>query len=336
MAKLSYSAALQQLEQGQVSGSYLLLGDNYYQSFFLTELILRNRIPAGQRAYNKYEIAGQKANPQALEEPLYAVPLLGGNKVVVVTDLQRVPAKGQEFLVKALAKLDPSITFVGSARKLDGRKSFSKNLTKQCSVVELKELNNRVLPGYVKSRFAARGISVDEKGVIEFCRVVGRDCGEIEREVDKALDRFGKGSSLRFDEVKDLLSASRHFSRYEVATYIAGKQLERALAALEEVLATGGTEARGLLWATYQHLERMLVYKSQSGAMSRDDLAGRLRMHPFFLKELAQQCTKWGDTEVVRGLLQIYQAEVDERFTGENRRQIWERALIGMLAQRGE
>ncbi len=336
MSKSYYSAALERIESGKVSSAYLLLGDNYYQRFLLTEKILADKIPRGQRAYNKTEIAGQKASPEVLQQSLFGVPLLGGNTVVVVTDLNRVSEKGQKFLLKALASLDPSITFIGSANKLDGRKVFGKTLAELCDVVDIKELNNKVLPGYVRSRFVAHGVQVDSAGINEVCRIVGRDCGDIEQEAEKASIRFGKGSTLRLDEIKSLLSSSRQYGRFEVTAYLGHKQIGRALASLTEVLKSGGSEERGLLWGTYQLLQRMLLFKEYSGSMRDRDLAGKLRMPSWALDELRRQCEKWSLEQLVEALKFVYQAEVAERFTTQPRGQIWERAFISILQENRE
>lgn len=324
------------IESGKVSSAYLLLGDNYYQRFLLTEKILTDKIPRGQRAYNKTEIAGQKASPEMLQQSLFGVPLLGGDCVVVVTDLNRVSEKGQQFLLKALASLDPSITFIGSAKKLDGRKVFGKTLSELCDVVELKELSNKVLPSYVRSRFIAHGLQVDNDGIHEVCRIAGRDCGDIEQEAAKASIRFGKGSTLRLDDIKNLLSSSRQYGRYEVTSYLGFKQTGRALASLGEVLKSGGAEERGLLWVTYQQLQRMILYKKHSGSMRSRDLAGKLRMPSWALEELGRQCDRWSVEQLTNALMYVYQAEVAERFTTQPRGQIWERAFISILIQRGE
>ncbi|MCK4858296.1 MAG: hypothetical protein KAT58_10030, partial [candidate division Zixibacteria bacterium] len=235
-----------------------------------------------------------------------------------------------------LGRLDPTVTFIGSANKLDMRKSFAKNLAKQCTVVELKELSNRVLPGYIRSRFAARGLAVDEKGIIEFCRVVGRDCGEIENEAEKISILFADRKSLGYEDIRDYLSRSRHFSRYEAAEYLAHRQLGGALTSLQKVLAVGGGEARGMIWAYYQQLERMLLYKRLADTIKPDDLAGRLRMPVFLLKQLAQQASKWTDDQLLQALAQVYQCEVGQRFTPQPREHIWERALIRMIGEKRE
>ena len=49
MAKLTYARALEQIQQGEIEPAYLLLGDNYYQRFLLTEQLVKQRLPVGER-----------------------------------------------------------------------------------------------------------------------------------------------------------------------------------------------------------------------------------------------------------------------------------------------
>lgn len=332
MPQVSYAAALQKLEQGKVEQRYLLLGEEYYQQFLLTEKVINSCLPPGQRAYGKTEIAGQKANPQTLQEALNSVPLLGGNTVVVVSALQRAPQAGQEFLLSALPKLDPSVTFIGSAKKLDGRKKFGKGLNSLCAVINLKELNNNQLPGYIESRFQARGIRLAADAVTEICRVVGRDCGDIENEVEKISITFADRDKLELGDIQEYLASSRQFGRFEVANYIGSRKLDTAIRGVQQVLSIGGSEARNLFWAISGQLEKLLLYPELAKSLSPNNLAGKLRTNAYYLKDYERQGRRWQPEELVAALEEIYQVAAAERFGNEPPAQIWERALIKILA----
>ncbi len=337
MGKLTYTQALRQVETGRIDPAYLLQGDDYYQRFLLTEKIVKQRIPAGERAYNRHSLGGAKANPAALEEQLFGVPLLGGNTVVIVTELERLPQASQQFLPKALKSLDPSVTFVGVARKLDGRTKFVKEMLERCVLVEIKDLNDDALPEYVRSRLAARGFAIDADAVAEFCRIVGRDCGDIENEVEKiAIVHAGK-KKLALSDVRDYLSDSHFFTQYDAAKQLGFRRLEASLGAIKRYLESSGSGAQApLFWAFYTQVERMLKYRKFSGKIADKDLAGMLGMHPYFLIELKQQIEHYAPEELVRALLAVYQAEVDDRFSTEPKPQIFERMTYRIINATGE
>lgn len=333
MEKLNYARALEQAQRGEIASSYLLLGDDYYQRYLLTEHIIRKRLQTGERAYNKHSLIGNKATPAVLEETLFGVPLLGGNTVVIVTDLERLPQASQQFLPKALKSLDSSVTFIGSAKKLDGRTALPKALGESCMLVEIKELYDNALPAYVQSRFGVRGFAADSAAITEFCRVVGRDCGDIENEVEKISIVHADKKKLTLPDIQSYLSESRFYSQYEVADQLGNKRLRQSLAAVKEYLDGSGSEARGsLFWALYNQFERMLVYKKMAGKISHNDLAGKLRMHPFLLQVLAKQAAQYEPEALVDGLLAVYQAEVYDRFMSyDAKQQIFERMIIRIL-----
>ncbi|MFH2056780.1 MAG: DNA polymerase III subunit delta, partial [bacterium] len=331
MAQVSYAAALQKLELGKVEPRYLLLGEEYYQQFLLTEKVVKACLPPGQRAYGKTELAGQKANPQALQEALNSVPLLGGNTVVVVNALHRVPAAGQEYLMKALPRLDPTVTFIGIAKKLDGRTKLGKGLAALCATIKLKELSNQQLPGYVQSRFQARGITLADDAITEVCRVVGRDCGDIENEVEKISITFADRDRLALADVRSYLAASRQFGHYEVASYLGNRKLATAIKGVQQVLATGGSGARSLFWAISGQLEKLLLYPELAKSLSLNDLAGKLRSNTYYLKDYERQSNRWQPEELVAALEEVYQVAAAERFGTEPPAQIWERALLRIL-----
>jgi DNA polymerase III delta subunit len=328
-----YTALLSRLERADPDPAYLLVGDNYYQRFLITEMVLSKRIAPGQRAYSKYDISGAKASPQVLEDAFRAVPLLGGNRVIVVTDINRVPKKSQDFLIELLRLMDASVSFIGTTRRLDRRTSWAKKLIKACTHVELKEIGNQQLPSYVKSRFATRGLSLEESAVTEFCRVVGRDCGDIENEVEKMSIAFADRKRLNLDDIQKYMSRARVYSRYEVGEYWADRKLYMTLRSFQQVLAAGGSEFRSLYWACYQKFEKLLLYRQMADKLPPEALAGKLRSHIYFLKDYGRQSKKWSAVEALATLGEIYQASVAERFSRESHQQIWERALIKSLTE---
>lgn len=337
MGKMTYAQALRQIESGRIEPCYLLQGEDYYQRFILIEKIVRQRIPAGERAYNRHSISGTKATPAVLEERLYGVPLLGGNIVVVVTDIERLPQASQQFLPKALKSLDPSVTFIGVAKKLDGRTKLAKDLTEICTLVEIKELYDDMLPEYVRSRLSARGFMIDADAVTEFCRIVGRDCGDIENEVEKISIVHAGKKKLVLADVQAYLSDSHFFTQYEAAKQLGYRKLEASLGAIKRYLEYSGSGAQvPLFWALYNQFDRMLKYRKFSGKIADKDLAGMMGMNPFFLKELKLQVEHYVPEELVQALMAVYQAEVDDRFSAEPKPQLFERMTYKVINKAGE
>jgi DNA polymerase III delta subunit len=337
MANLKFSDALEQIEGGKLGQTYLILGDQYYQRFLLTEKIVQKTLPQTQRVYNKQEVAGNRATVAKLQEYLAGVPLFGGNTVVVVTDLEKIPKTSQEYLLKALKSLDSSVTFVGAAKKLDGRTAFAKGLISTCQPIELKEIYPNLLPSYVRSRFQVRKLAVEAEAIDEFCRLVGNDCGDIENEVEKLSIIYSGTGRLGIKEIREYLSSSRYYSQYDVARQLTSKKLRESLVATRNYIDSSASEGgRGLFWALYNEYERLLACQKLGTKMSPADLAGKLRLHPFLLKELQSQASHHKPEEMAKALIAIYQAEVDDRFIASGAQQNFERMILKILVPKRE
>ncbi len=337
MAKLNYLRALAEVESGKLDRSYLLVGEDYYQSYLLTERIVQQKLPASERSLNKHSLLAKQATPDKLQELLAGVPMFGGNTVVVVNDVDKLATRSQELLPLLLKAIDHTTTFVGSAKKLDGRKKFSKSLAEVSTVVEIKPLYDDKAPEYVRARFAARKKLITADAAEEFCRVVGSDCGDIENEVEKISIVHADKREIEKADIVAFLSGSRFYSQYEVANHVGDKNLRQALAATRQYLESSGSSGRGqLFWAFYNQLERMLVFKAFSGRMSDNDIAGKLRIHPFFLLQLRKHAAKYTPRQLSDGLQRVYQAEVEDRFSGLGKEQIFERMIIEIMKIQGE
>ncbi len=336
MAKLSFTQALEKVESGKLDPAYSLIGEDYYQRFLLTEKITKAKLGSGG-SLNKHSLIGRKATPQILEQLLAGVPLFGGATVVIVSDIDKLPEKSQEFVARSLKTLDPSVLFIGSAKKLDGRTSFAKALSSVGTVVETKEIYDNHLPPYVRSRFAARGMAIDEAAVTEFCRIVGSDCGDIENEVEKISIVHADKKRVGVNDVHSYLSESRFFSQFQVAESVASRKPRATFAALRQYLESSGADGRGkLIWALYSQFERLLQVQALSGKTGREDLAGKLRIHPFFLQKLQEQAGQFQPAELVAALRAVYETELADRFSTESKEQIFERMSLRILRPAGE
>ncbi len=337
MAKLNYLRALSEVESGKLDRSYILIGEDYHQRFLLTEKIIQQKLPASERALNKHRLLAKQATPDKLQELLAGVPLFGGSTVVVVSDLDKLPAKSQELLPTLLKALDYSVTFVGSARKLDGRTKFTRAIAAVSTTVEIKQIFPDRLPEYVRARFAAREMMISADAAEEFARIVGSDCGDIENEVEKLSIVHDSKSQLEIADVESYLSGSRFYSQYEVADHLGSRNLREALAATRQFLESSGASGRGqLFWAFYNQLERILNYKAYSQQMSRENLARKLGMHPFFLQKLQRHAARYTPAQLADSLKRVYQAEVEDRFSQFGKEQIFERMLVDIMQASGE
>ena len=336
MPKFTFAQALERVESGRLDPAYILIGEDYYQRFLLTEKISKAKLGNGG-SLNKHSLIGRKTTAQILEQLLAGVPLFGGNTVVIVSDVDKLPEKSQEFLTRSLKTLDPSVLFIGSAKKLDGRTAYAKALASASAIVETKELYDNALPGYVRSRFSARAMAIDEDALTEFCRLVGSDCGDVENEVEKISIVHADKKRVGLKDVQAYLSDSRFFSQFQVADSVSARKPKATFTALKQYLESSGADGRGkLIWALYSQFERLMAVQAYSGKLSREDLAGKLRVHPFFLQKIQEQAGQFKPAELVAALRQIYEAELADRFSTEAKEQIFERMTLKILRPGGE
>ncbi len=328
--KLGFAQALQQIEGGKIERAYLLLGEDYYQKFLITEKITSARLSPADRKLNRHSLAGRKLAAETLEQALAGVPLFGGNTVVIISDIEKVTEKIQPLLARLVSEMSSGVTLVAQGVKLDGRKAFAKALAAHCTVVETKPIYDSQVTTYVQSRFAARGITVDTTAANEFSRIVGNSCGEIENEIEKLSIVHAGKKKLVLTEIQSYLSASNYFSQFEVAEAVANRKLRATLTATRNFLQSAGSGAGGqLFWALYTQFERMMLVQEHSGRMADADLAGRLRMHPFLLKQLQAKAALFQPAELAVALHETYRAEVDDRFNShEVKQQIFERLIL--------
>jgi len=146
-----------------------------------------------------------------------------------------------------------------------------------------------------------RGLTLDRRGAELVIRLVGNDHGRLAQEIEKLGLLFPAGTRLDEARLAGALHAESHGALFGVNDRLAARDLSGALAILEGFFSESPNEFPVLVGVLSRFFRQLLMVHALSRqGVSDADLAGRLGMHPFIAKRVADQAERFTVPELER------------------------------------
>jgi DNA polymerase-3 subunit delta len=270
----------------------LLCGE---ETFLLEQALRRLRDVAVPefRDFNLNVFNGREVRAHALMDTARTLPVFSPVRVVVVKDVQDVPAAELELLTGYLADPVPETVLVLTADKIDGRRKFFQEFRKRGEVVEFRRLNAAQIPTFVREQFREAGRSITEDAMALFCRRVGASLQEVQGELAKLFSYLGEKKVADAADVAAIVSDTRTDSIFDLTNAIGRRDAGEGLRLLNRLLADGMAPLLVLNMLT-RHFRQMWMARAllEEGVPPRE-MAGRIGMNPYFLDGLLEQARRF-------------------------------------------
>jgi DNA polymerase-3 subunit delta len=128
---------------------------------------------------------------------------------------------------------------------------------------------------------------------------VGNDLGKLAQELSRLALLFPAGRSPTEEELIDAVHAGGQYSVFQIGERLGQRDLEGALLALRHFLEDRSNEHPVLIGILARHFRQLaLVHDLGRNGVPDDELAGRLKLHPFIAKKVAAQARRFAPREL--------------------------------------
>ncbi len=128
---------------------------------------------------------------------------------------------------------------------------------------------------------------------------VGNDLGKLAQELSRLALVFPSGRSPSEEELLAAVHGGGQYSVFQISERLGQRDLEGALLALTQFLADSPHEHPVLIGILARHFRQLaLVHDLGRHGVSDDELAGRLKLHPFIAKKVAAQARRFAPREL--------------------------------------
>ncbi len=313
------------MEAGRFRPVYYFFGNEEYRikeaEKTLTKMFLGSRSPAS----NHTVLSAAKSKTVDILTELSVIPMMGERQVFTITDVQSLTQGDVEKVIALLDPPDPNrvVILTSPVTKTPRKKTKMYTLlTTKTTSVEFGRLTGNMSERKVRFMLQERHIDIDPDALEILVRMGGGNMGGLIAEVNKLVDYVGEGGRITREEIALVSSDYQAFEVYELAEYIAAREIDRAIAILGSLLRKGERASSLLFWIGEHFIG---VYLSKNGKpvrMGNRDMSWKYRKHVnLFTNEQLEQIIEL-----------TAQADMDLRSNIKPERVILEKLIIGILA----
>ncbi len=201
------------------------------------------------------------------------LPFGSDKRYVIVREAQRLTAAEVKQVARYLEDPAESSVLILAAVQLKSASSLVKMVQEKGRVREVTKRRDQI-PGWIRSRFKARGLQVSGKAIAYLQDALGEDLIAIEGAVEKISLYHEEEGAVELDEVVFLVTPSAERSIYELVDRVALGDADQALKLLRRLLQQG---ERGIyiLGALSRRFRMLLLYRAlrEDGRQDSDIVA---------------------------------------------------------------
>jgi len=240
---------------------------------------------------------GSKVTLSELQHVCDSIPFMAERRLVIVEGLlTRLEPKGQkeylEKLTQYLKRLPESTRLVFVEDRSIGKSNPVHKLAladERGHVKEFKPPQRRGLNRWIEERVKKKGGQINTAAVETLAAFVGNDLRLLDQEIEKLVAYVDWARPISEDDVRLLVSYVQEANVFEMVDALGQRDGQRAAKLLHQLLDEG-EHPLALLGMIVRQFRIMIQVKELSGqGLSQQDMATRLKLHPFVVKKTTRQ-----------------------------------------------
>ncbi|MBI1865119.1 MAG: DNA polymerase III subunit delta [Nitrospirae bacterium] len=277
------------LDKGAIPGVLLLHGPEAY---------LRDRVLARLKSavlgnalveFNLETFYGREAQGEEILQSWRTLPFGAPRRLVIVRDVEKINAAGQELLAEAMDAPEESACLVLVAEKADFRKKLFVAARSRGAEVSFMKPFEREMPGYARRMAQERGLVLSEGAVARIVEEAGEDLLSLAGEIEKLSLVSASGRPVSEEEAARWSGRRRAASVFKVIGDAASGRLPEALAGADRLAEEGEEPIKVLSLLARQMRLYALSDDLVRGNVPRQEIPRRLGMAPMFSQEFMVQ-----------------------------------------------
>jgi len=304
-------------KEGPLLPLYYFYGEEEYLKNKAVHLISERLGEKINRGLN-FEVFSSSSTPIAiLLDHARTIPFLGGRKIVLLKEAEKISAQEQEHLFSYLESPSRKTTLIltSSAVNFRGKafKSLGKVFAKYAGyglVIELNHPSQNETPDWIKSIAQNFGKSIGSSAVALLQELIGNNLLDIFHEMEKLALFSGEKKEITRDDVEKMISSSRTESVFELVDHIGNRRLQEALITLSQLLKSGEQPLK--LLALIARQIRM-ISKARSLAnqgLKPAEITSTLNIPGFVWVKLYHQVNKFSEKKLMDCFQQMWEADI--------------------------
>lgn len=330
------------IKKGQLAPVYLLYGEEEYLLHETKQLLIQHVISEEEMDFNfsLHDLADD-ANLEAAIEDAESFPFMGEKRLVFIEGAMFFTAEKKkdikqstEVLEAYLASPAPYTVLVihVPSEKLDERKKITKLTKKNAAVIEAKKLTVNDIKGWIKSKVADHRLQIEDEAVEKLTVLAGTNLFMLAGEIEKLALYAGGSDVIRHEDVVLLTPKSVENNVFDLIEFTLNGRTGHAIELYHDLIRQKEEPLKLLALLSGQF---RLIYqvKNMSGkGFSQQQIASRLKVHPFRVKLAGQHAAKLSADHLKTIMLELAECDLSLKSSSGRKDMIIEMFLTKLPA----
>jgi len=295
---------------GQFDPLYLFYGQDEFQIELLVDALTARAVEPGSEDFNFDQLYGNETDGARIVNLASAYPMMAERRVVLVKNIQLLPAAGLELIARYSKSALPSTCLILTAAKIDARRAVWQQLLQHSTSLELKPLYDNQVPDWLRRRVSQQGLAITDEAIRMLQGLTGANLRQLASEIDKIRINLGENKEIGIDDVERVVGSTRQFSVFELCDTVGQRRIDTSLGIVHHML-TQGEQPTGILAMLTRHF---IILSKLNGMQDRrlpaESLARALKIQPFFLRNYAAQAANFSSAQLRAALGHLLEADL--------------------------
>lgn len=283
---MDYTSILKDLKNKVYHPIYFLSGEEPYYIDLISDYIEKNVLDEAEKEFNQQIIYGKDTDIPTIIGCAKRYPMMANHNVVIIKEAQHLD-KQLEQLDKYLDQPTKStiLVFCYKYKKLDGRKAFTKKITKASVYFESPTIYENQVPKWIEEYLKEKKYTIDPKASMLIAQFLGTNLSKVANELDKLTINIPMGNTINSDDVEKNIGISKDYNFFEFNKAIGARDVLKANKIIHH-FAKNEKEypIQATIAILYSFFTAILKYHYTKDK-SQNNIASALRINRFFVKD---------------------------------------------------
>lgn len=289
MEKHTFESIASDIKKRKFAPVYFFCGEEPYFIDQLTDLIEAHVLNDMEKAFNQTIVYGKDVNARAIIETSGRLPMMAEKQLVIIKEAQALSLKDEEekqYLAYLKNPVKSTVlVFAWKHGKPDGRKAFSKEVTKSGVYLESKPLYENQVGPWVKRWISERKYKMEEEAVELLVDYTGTDLSKIANELEKLVINKAAGSAITREDIQEQVGISKEYNVFELSNALGNRNRTKAYQITNYFVANPKSGPFVLVLGTLQNFFSKVYAYQMNKSLPDKDLASAIKVNPYFIKD---------------------------------------------------
>lgn len=310
-------AILKDIKNRNFKPIYFLMGEEDYFIDKISHLIENTVLKEEEKGFNQMVIYGKDATIKDIVSNAKRYPMMADYQVIVVKEAQDLARTIEDLTPYALQPQPTTIlVFNYKYKKLDARKKLSKAIKKTGVLFESKKLYDNQVASWLTKELRDKGYAINPVASELLVSFLGNNLSKISNELNKLVLVLPKGTLITPEHIEENIGISKDFNVFELNKAIAKKQIKKANQIINYFVQNEKDNPLPVVLGQLNAYFTKLLLLNGLKDKSQSNVASKLKVHPFFVKEYFEAVRNYPMRKVAQIIGFIHQADMKSKGVG--------------------